>query len=117
MDVMDKKYSSATVLAGYLIDGSGSDAKKNICIKIENGKFSKIRDIESRDYKNQNLIDLTDYTIFPALIDCHVHLFMSGTDNQEIRKQQLTADFSHIKNVIKKHIKQHMQNGVMAIRD
>ncbi len=117
MDVMNKKYSSATVLAGYLIDGSGSDAKKNICIKIENEKFSKIRDIESRDYKNQNLIDLTDYTIFPALIDCHVHLFMSGTDNQEIRKQQLTANFSHIKNVIKKHIKQHMQNGVIAIRD
>ena len=42
---------------------------------------------------------------------------MSGTCNQEIRKKQLTAEFSHIKNIIKQHIKQHMQCGVIAIRD
>jgi imidazolonepropionase-like amidohydrolase len=51
------------------------------------------------------------------LIDSHVHLFMSGTDDRQIRDFQLSAPFDDIKGVIADHIAQHLAHGVVAVRD
>jgi hypothetical protein len=56
-------------------------------------------------------------TITPGLIDCHVHLFMSGSDDLKVRRFQLEAGFTERKSVIEKHLQQHLVNGVIAIRD
>ncbi len=103
-------------IAGWLIDGSGGQIKKNIIIQIKKGYIRSIKPCD-RFLDKTRAVDLTGHTILPCLTDSHVHLSMSGTDDQEIRKRQLNADFDYIKKNIKHHIQQHILFGVLGIRD
>jgi len=112
---------SKCVLAGWLIDGTGKPAQKNVMIKIHDGIFVEIDQIatlgSSVKKSLPNLIDYSDYTILPALVDSHVHLFMSGTEDLLVRQHQLEAGFEEIRPVISEHIFRHLANGIVAVRD
>ncbi|MEE4357775.1 MAG: amidohydrolase family protein [Desulfococcaceae bacterium] len=105
------------IQAGYLIDGSGDAVRENMLIRMEKGTFREIRPVCASDPPLGNFLDLSDYTLLPALADAHLHLFMSGTADPEIREKQLYADFSEMKTVISDHLEQLMRWGVLAVRD
>ena len=65
----------------------------------------------------QEGVDLSEYTVIPALIDCHVHLFMSATTDMDVRKRQLEAGYEEIEPVIEEHVRRHAMHGVAAVRD
>ncbi len=128
------------ILAGWLIDGSGGDIQKNMLLCMQNGYIHSIHKAEADilttgghaplsplyqtgghaplcpPYKS-DILDLSDYTILPGLIDSHLHLFMSGTDDQAIRQHQLNAEFHEIKDVITYHLEQLAMHGIIAVRD
>ena len=103
--------------AGWLIDGSGGKALSQQLIFVKDDKVESIRKWSGARVPKGNLIDYTQCTILPGLIDSHVHLFMSGTDEREVREAQLNASFERIKPVIVKHVKAQVRNGVVAVRD
>ncbi|MCK5783250.1 MAG: amidohydrolase family protein [Desulfobacterales bacterium] len=102
------------ILAGWLIDGSGGRIRKKSLLKLVDGQI-----IEISNYGNEpvEISDLSHCTILPPLIDSHVHLFMSGTLNKIHRKNQLVANFDDIKNVISRHMNNHLAYGILAVRD
>jgi len=102
---------------GWLIDGTGGPIQKEMLLKIEQGKIRTLRSYASGDDQIPGVIDWSQYTILPGLIDSHVHLFMSGTSDADIRQNQLKADYSQSKTVIAKHLAQHLACGVVAVRD
>jgi imidazolonepropionase-like amidohydrolase len=53
----------------------------------------------------------------PGLIDSHVHLFMSGTADPDIRQRQLEDDYIEAQTVIARHLSQHLSCGIVAVRD
>ena len=110
---------SETVIvnAGWLIDGTGGPVRKNIRLRIENRIICSISDSESGDSRKNAVIDFGSGTILPCLVDSHVHLCMSGTDDPLAREKQLSADFDDIKDLISEHIKRHLSHGVLAVRD
>jgi len=114
---------SGFILAGWLIDGSGGEIKKHVFLQIKDGHIRQIKtslknDIDQSNLlRRSNLLDLSHCTILPGLVDSHVHLSMSGTDNQQKRKDQLSAGFSDVKDVISRHIESHISCGVLAVRD
>ncbi len=113
---------NALIFAGWLIDGTGKPALKNVIIKIEKGAVVKIvkSDSESKIHFQKTAkgyADFSDYTVLPALVDSHVHLSMSGTPDLKVRQHQLEADFEEIKPVIDAHIYNHMSYGIVAVRD
>ena len=61
--------------------------------------------------------DLSGYTLLPGLVDAHVHLFMSGTDEQSRRKRQLNEGFHRVNGTISRHLGQLLAHGVLAVRD
>ena len=105
------------IRAGWMIDGSGVPVRKNVLIKVKDGFFEEIRPFPSGEMKPSNFSDLSGYTLLPALADAHVHLVMSGTADQDRRKQQLNENFEQARETISFHLKQLIAHGVLAVRD
>jgi len=103
--------------AGWLIDGTGGPVRKNIRLKIQNRRIVSIADSDSSDTPEYETIDFGSSTILPCLVDSHVHLCMSGTDDPVEREKQLGAGFDETKVIISEHIKRHLSYGVLAVRD
>lgn len=71
--------SLTVILAGNLVDVAEGKLKKDVLIVIKEGKIVKIASASEKD-NYSNLIDLSDYTVLPGLIDCHTHLTMNSYD-------------------------------------
>jgi len=63
------------------------------------------------------LLDLSPCTLLPGLVDSHVHLFLSGSSDPDIRKTQQEASWEHACRVISAHVARHRAHGVLAVRD
>jgi len=105
------------IAAGWLIDGTGGPIRSDVLIEIENGFISTINKMMPADMHNRHFVDLTRCTLLPGLIDSHVHLTISGTEDPEGRQDQLTASFETLEGVIDKHLRSHVSRGVVALRD
>ena len=110
------------IFAGWLIDGSGGPIQKDMLIEI---KKDHIRDLstaspsqtKNTDGHDSQFLDLGHCTVLPGLIDTHVHLAMSETDDPEFRRHQLNASFGEAKDRISAHLRDHLVSGVVAVRD
>ena len=106
------------ILAGWLIDGSGEKVREKMLLKIEDGRFAAIEEYRpSCGLDASRLTDLSHCTILPPLVDCHMHLFMSGTIDQRVREAQLTAGYEELRPVMARHLADLFSHGVLAARD
>ncbi len=103
--------------AGWLIDGTGGPVLRNTVLHVRNGDIQEIIPAEEMPRTGPDIVDMSDSTVLPGLVDSHIHLFMSGTDDKKVREHQLTAGFDDIKSVIEDHVKNHLSCGVISIRD
>ncbi|MGW8193490.1 MAG: amidohydrolase family protein [Desulforhopalus sp.] len=109
-----KKY----ILAGWLIDGSGGPIQEKIVMEIDDGRIASIAPYwVGNGTKQSEIIDFSHCTILPPLVDSHVHLFMSGTTNIDVREKQLVADYGELQQAIKQHLHDLFSHGVLAARD
>ncbi len=111
------KTKKINISVGRLIDGTGAPARRNVVISIENGIIQGLHDADSYNFDQGENADFSADTIIPGLIDSHVHLCMSGTNDRLIRDNQLKAVFSDAKGVIAAHIDRLFLRGVIAVRD
>jgi len=103
--------------AGWLIDGTGKPAVKNQVVVINDGRIQHIYSGDDPETKRIDVVDMADCTMFPALIDSHVHLVMSGTTEASLRKHQLVSNYEERRDIIAGHLKQYLACGVLAVRD
>ena len=109
--------SSFKLLAGWLIDGTGEPVLRNVVAEVERGMILSIREMNKEAFLSLPVIDFSQCTVIPGLVDCHVHLSMSGTKNPDMRRNQLQFPFEQAQPVIHRHILQHLAHGVLALRD
>ncbi len=107
------------ILAGWLIDGTGEPVRRNRLVHIEDGVITAInkKDPEEKIEKGARFTDLSHCTVLPGLVDCHVHLAMSGTNDMDTRRRQLNFAFEEAKPVISENLREHLRHGVTAVRD
>ena len=107
------------VLAGWLIDGTGESARSNILIQIQGGMIASLKKVRRDDLESidHTVVDLSRCTLLPGLIDCHVHLTMSGMNDPNVRERQLQSSFEQAKDLISERIGRQIAHGVVALRD
>ena len=108
---------TSCIHTGWLIDGTGGPVQKDVLVQIQHHIIHSIEPAPKAAGIPSSFQDLSEYTLLPSLVDCHVHLFMSGTDDIAARKRQLEAGYDELKTVISAHIARHLSSGVRAVRD
>ncbi len=68
------------VRAGMLVDGTGADPKRNVTIHVEGDAIARVGGDPPRD---ATVIDASDRTVMPGMIDCHVHLWSTPSSIEE----------------------------------
>ncbi len=105
------------IRAGWLIDGTGGPVLKEGILEIAGERIVSLSSDLSGKKRPDEGMDFTGCTLLPGLIDCHVHLCMSGTMDRITREEQLIAGFDRAGAVVARHLKQHLRFGIIAVRD
>ncbi|KAB2927906.1 MAG: amidohydrolase, partial [Leptonema illini] len=74
------------IIAGSLIDGSGSGVQRNVCLTVADGRIAAIGPAAGLSAAAGAIVD--DYShgiVLPALVDCSVFLARSPSLDQMIR--------------------------------
>ncbi|MDR3567400.1 MAG: amidohydrolase family protein [Syntrophobacteraceae bacterium] len=109
----------------WLIDGSGAPVKTDVLLCVEGGLISSIAfanpgELFRSGFEGVDGCALESYpacTLVPGLIDCHVHLSMSGKTDPGLRVRQLAYDFEQNRPLIGQRLEKILALGIMAVRD
>ena len=66
--------------AGVLIDGQSNASKKHQLIFVRGERIEKVTDGSTAIPADAKVLDLSNATVLPGLIDSHTHLFLWGED-------------------------------------
>jgi len=118
----DEKYNkkmqlSPYILAGWLLDGEAGPIRENMILETRGHHIVAIRSGTLKDLGRGNVLDLSDCTLLPGLVDGHVHLFMSGSVDPSVRERQLSASYGEAGPMIRKHLAASLRHGIVALRD
>lgn len=108
---------SFTIKAGWLMDGTGTPARRGVAVSVRGGMIVSLDDSSPSCPCPADWTDLSSSTILPGLVDCHVHLFMSGTVDPALRRRQLAFSFDEARPAIEAHLRRHLLHGIVAVRD
>ena len=68
------------IRAGTLIDGKSKMSRKNQLIVVRRGRIEEVKDSSAAIPEDAKVIDLSNATVLPGLIDSHTHIFLWGED-------------------------------------
>ena len=106
-----KKY----ILAGRLIDGSGSAAQKSVFLVVVDGVITAVKKSEDFDITGKDgVVDLSHCTIMPPLIDCSLKLSHSAATDMGLRQENLIPDFEVNAKIIRQNIHFCHSHGVLG---
>lgn len=112
------KGEETSILAGWLIDGSGGPVQEKMVVKIVDGRFAEVTPYTAEGQAaTGQILDYSHCTLLPSFVDSHVHLFMSGSIDSRIRERQLIAGYDELRPVIGHHLHHLFSHGIVAVRD
>jgi imidazolonepropionase-like amidohydrolase len=68
------------IRAGTLLDGTSDAARKNQLIFVRGNHIEKVSDASAQIPAGATVVDLSNATVLPGLIDSHTHIFLWGED-------------------------------------
>lgn len=108
------------IKAGFLYDSKSNMLLKNKLIQIQGTKIISIGEFESLP-KNSEVIDLTEYTVLPGLIDAHTHVLFSQEASEDFAEhsiQSLTMESDALRALRgTKRAKTYLEEGITSIKD
>jgi imidazolonepropionase-like amidohydrolase len=111
-----------TIFAGWLIDGSGGPARRNVRLDIREGRIQSLEEGSApasgaHAPRSKPDLDLSGCTVLPGLVDSHVHLAMTGEIDDALRRRLREAPFEVVRRQIRENLREHLRHGVVAVRD
>ncbi|HBD09910.1 MAG TPA: hypothetical protein DCZ69_16795 [Syntrophobacteraceae bacterium] len=105
------------LLVGWMVDGTGAPYSRRVLLTVSHRMISALETDFTGSLPTQHLVDLRQCTVIPALVDCHVHLSLSGKRDPDLRQRQVAMAFERARSVIRGHLVDHLARGIMAVRD
>ena len=107
--------SLVAIKAGKLIDGKSEKPFENVVIIVEG---SKVKEVGTRIPSGATVIDLSNSTVLPGLIDCHTHVLLQGDITAEDYDKQLLKESIPYRTLrASRACKTALMNGFTTIRD
>src|SRR5207244_1920580 len=75
------QHPTTVIRAGRLIDGKSTAVQQDRAVFVEDGTITRVAAGAEIPPGADNIVDLSDATVLPCLIDCHVHLVFSCSDH------------------------------------
>lgn len=108
------------IKAGQFYDSKNNELLKNKVIRVSGKQIGSIEDFDKLP-KNSRVVDLSDYTVLPGLIDAHTHVLFSqdaNVDFSEHSVQSLTMESDGLRTLRgAKRAKSYLDVGVTSIKD
>ena len=108
------------VKAGRLIDGRTSQVQTNVGILIEGDRIKAVGPLAQIQGQapNARVIDLSQMTVLPGMIDAHTHLLLQGDiTSQEYEDQLLKQSTAYRAILAARNARLALEHGFTAIRD
>ncbi len=107
-----------SIYTDWLIDGKSPLIKERVLLSITGGLIEKIdEDVKKEDLDRSQVTDMSRCLIFPPFVDSHLHLAMSGSISENVRKQQPVAGYDAAEPLISQHLQYLFNHGILAVRD
>ncbi|WP_246296562.1 metal-dependent hydrolase family protein [Winogradskyella vidalii] len=108
------------IKAGVLYDSEQNILLKNKVIHIKGNKILAVNKPKSIP-KNAKIIDLSDYTVLPGLIDAHTHVLFSQDANEDFSEHSihsLTMESDALRTLRgAKRAKSYLDVGITSVKD
>src|SRR5437867_888896 len=108
------------IKAGRLVDGRSANVQPNVGILIEGERIKAVGPLAQIQGQapNARVIDLSQMTVLPGLIDAHTHLLLQGDiTSQECADQLLKQSTPYRAILAARNARIALEHGFTAIRD
>ena len=103
------------IYAGQLFDGTGNEIKENVTIIISGETIESVEDGFLDPDSDTRLIDLSDQTVLPGLIDLHVHLEGETNPNRYLETFTMDPEERALRSVM--FARRTLEAGFTTVRD
>jgi imidazolonepropionase-like amidohydrolase len=109
--------SRQVIKCGRLIDIKNQEILQNMSIVVEDGLISRVVK-SSNEHEMTDIIDLSDCTVLPGLIDAHTHLLLQGDSTHEAYDDQILKESIPYR-ILRAGAaaKMSLENGFTSLRD
>ena len=106
------------IRAGHLLDVRAGKMLSNQIIVIHGEKIASIAPADQVQIPaGANVIDLTQSTVLPGLIDCHTHIMLADTDDSHYDDILLKQSWQYRTILATLNVKKDLEAGFTAMRD
>jgi len=105
------------VRCGTLIHPSNGQVQHNVLITVEGERVRQVEENSNASAGNQ-VIDLSDHTCLPGLVDAHTHVLLQGDITaQDYDEQLLKQSVAYRAILATQSVRRALENGFTTIRD
>jgi imidazolonepropionase-like amidohydrolase len=105
------------VRAGKLLDVRSGKLLDNQIIVIRGQRVDRIAPASEQIPAGAKVVDLSQATILPGLIDCHTHIMLADTDNSHYEEYLLKDSYQYRTILATPNVKRDLEAGFTAMRD
>ena len=106
------------IVVGSLIDGSGGGIRRNAVLVVADGSIVAIEPVSKLPSPDQaEIVDLSQCTILPALVDCSVSLSRSPSVDARVRNAAAAAGDGETAAMLARHVRDCHDHGVLGVAE